>query len=114
MISMPLARSAAAPARFGHVRIAADDTIHDNNIGGFNLRPRLGEVHDPTLDQVGKASFHKQFARRGFVGGCQLDIYRSRHPGLEQLDLDGSDATAHLEKRLAFDASLSDEIKDSL
>jgi len=42
---------------------------------------------------------------------CQLNIYRSSHPGLEQLDLDSSDATAHLEKRLALDSPLFDESK---
>src|SRR5216683_5486691 len=33
--------------QLGHVRIAADDAAHDDDIGGFNLGPRLGEVHDP-------------------------------------------------------------------
>jgi len=100
--------------KFGHVRIATDDPIHHDDIGGFNLGPRIGEVHDLSLDVVGQAGLNKQFERGGFVGGCQLNIYCSSHPGLEQLDLDGSDATAHLEKRLAVDAAPSDEIKDSL
>src|SRR5205807_7342188 len=99
---------------FGHVRIAADDTIHYDNIGGLNLGPRLSEVHDLSLDVVGQAGLNKQFACGDFVGGCQLNIYCSSHPRLEQLDLDGSDATAHLEKSLALDAARSDEIKDSL
>src|SRR5438874_6951867 len=53
-------------------------------------------------------------SRGGFVSGCQLNIHRSSYASLEQLDLDSSDATARLEKRLAFNALLLDEIKDSL
>src|SRR5713101_2464766 len=99
--------------QLGHVRIAADDAVHDDDIGGFNLGPRLGEVHDPSLDAVTEASLDYEFTCSSLVGGCELNIDPC-HPGFEQLDLDGSDASPHLEQCLATDAPLPDETKDSL
>jgi hypothetical protein len=101
-------------SELGHVRIAADHTIHDDDVGGLNFDPRLREVHHQSLDAITQAGLDQEFAGSDFIGGIELNVHRSGDTGLEQLDLDGSDATPHLEKRLAYDAPLPDEIKDSL
>jgi hypothetical protein len=41
--------------QLGHVRIAAYDPVHDDDIGGFNLGPSLGEVHQSSLDAIAQA-----------------------------------------------------------
>src|SRR5450759_5157727 len=35
-----------------HVGVAADDTIHDHDVGFVHLAVRLGEIHDAALDTI--------------------------------------------------------------
>jgi hypothetical protein len=96
-----------------HVRIATDDPIHYHDVCGFDFGAGLSEIHNSALDAIRKPRIVEQFAGRIFISWCQLDVDRSHDTCLEQLELDDTDATPHLEQRFAFDALLFEHLSDS-
>src|SRR5450759_84549 len=96
-----------------HVGIAADDAVHDHDVGDRDLTRRLREIRDLAFDAVFEPRLTEQLERHLLVGGGQLDADRPGYSGLQELDLDRADAAADLEQRPAFYASLLQVVDDS-
>src|SRR5215472_16647692 len=97
----------------GHVRIAADDTVHHHEVSRPNAAAGLGEVHYAALDAVLVAGLAKQVSRDIFVGRSQLNADSAAEPVFQQLDLDGPDPAAHIDQRPIFDTFPLQDVDDA-
>src|ERR1039457_3958845 len=101
------------PDELWHVGIAADDAIHDDDVGGFNVGIRLGEVHQLPLNAILKASLTEQVAGSRLISRRHLNAHRPGYPRLEQFDLDSADTAANLEQRQALHTVQLQELDDA-
>lgn len=90
------------------VRIAADDPVHDDHVGGLDARA-LREVVDAPVNPVSEPGFLGKPACLRLVGWRQLEVERSRRARLHELDSDLADAPADLEHARPGEPSLAQE-----
>ena len=106
-----MVRRSARQAR--QIRIAAHDAVHHNDVGSRDIAGGIDEVHHLALDPILQARFAQELGGACLVRRRQLHAHGARQAGLQQLDLDGADPTANLEKRLAFQAAFLQQLHDS-
>src|SRR5205823_8838243 len=88
----------------GHVGVAADHAVQYDDVRAVDLRGGLREVHDLPLHPVGESRLLQELPGDVLVRGRELDADGPRGAGLQQLELDGADAAAHLEHGAPRDA----------
>src|SRR5690349_4592126 len=91
------------------VRVAADDTVQDDDVRRLD-RPGLdGDVLQAPLRTPFEAALTQQLRSHDVVTRRELEVHRSRGAALEQLDLDLSDSAADLEHGRTFEAARLEE-----
>ena len=101
------------PGELWHVGVAAQDAVHDHDVGGFNVASRLSEVHELALNAILKAGPTEQVAGGLLIRRRQLNAHRSGDPRLEQFDLDSANTAANLKQREALHTLQFQELDDA-
>jgi hypothetical protein len=96
------------------VRVAADDPVQDDDVRGLDGVCVGGDVVQPPLHPLRDPRLLREGACLALVLGRELEVDRAGGAGLQQLDLDLTDAAADLEHRGALDAAGRDEVGDPL
>jgi hypothetical protein len=81
----------------GAVRVAADDAVQDDDVGGFNCGGVRGDVNEAALHPVGRSCLGEQPGSLSVVGLRQLNVGVGRRAAPQQLELDLADPTADLQ-----------------
>ena len=79
------------------VRVATDDAVQDDDVVRLDRRGVGDEVADPPLDAGVEAALGEKHRSLVLVGSGELDARRASGSGLEQLQLDRTDAPADVE-----------------
>src|ERR1700680_3309610 len=106
-----MGRSGAS--ELGHGGIAADDPVHDHDVGGRNLTRSFGEVHHPAFNAIFETSSSKQIACSLLIRRRQFDAHHPSHPRLEQLNLESANTAADFEQGETLNALRLQQLDDA-
>jgi len=96
------------------IGIAADDPVHDDQVGRLDRSLVLGEVAVATLDPRLRAGLCRECLRLFVVTVRQLDDHRPRRSPPEQLEIDAADPAADFEHARSVDAALGELVHQPL
>jgi len=96
----------------GHVRVAADDPVERDEVGGTDVIGVRDEVSGEVTDSVGVALPFGLRAGRRDVGPRCVHVDGARSPGAQQLVVDSANAAAHIENGLPLDAAGAERLDE--
>ena len=88
-----------------HIRVAADDAVERDDVGGFDDVGECHEVADAVVDSISVTLSRRLLAGGRDVRARGVHVHRRIGPRPQKLVVDRADAATDIEDRLALDAS---------
>ena len=96
----------------GHVRIAADDPVEGDEVGGFGVGGQLHEVTLEVSDAIWKTAGLRLGARCGDVSRRRFGVCAARRPARHQLQGHDTDSAAHVQEGTFPRAPVRDSVEE--